>query len=191
MNMGKVMTIVLPSCLKMLKNISAVLLYIWDIVCSSVSLLLFFFVFLGLGKKKEGRVEPVMAVVLPKGKSLDECADFTQRRTKGKAAKDSPLTGRPKKRRKPRAARGGQNNVFDFLNHKLGGGGNCHTEEGAAATSTATGVEAYTGAGNTKKNLNVKVFQAAQRVSQTEKEIHRLSEALRRHTGGLVLTTVI
>uniref|UniRef100_A0A3P8UNU1 Zinc finger CCCH-type with G patch domain-containing protein n=1 Tax=Cynoglossus semilaevis TaxID=244447 RepID=A0A3P8UNU1_CYNSE len=144
----------------------------------------------GLGKKKEGRVEPVMAVVLPKGKSLDECADFTQRRTKGKAAKDSPLTGRPKKRRKPRAARGGQNNVFDFLNHKLGGGGNCHTEEGAAATSTATGVEAYTGAGNTKKNLNVKVFQAAQRVSQTEKEIHRLSEALRRHTGGLVLTTL-
>ncbi|KAG7520230.1 hypothetical protein JOB18_025659 [Solea senegalensis] len=138
----------------------------------------------GLGKMQEGRVEPVMAVVLPKGKSLDECAELTQRRTQSKATKDGTLTGRPKKRRKPRAATGERRTVFDFLNHKLGGKGTHPTEGGAAAPSSATGVEAYRGGESTKRNLNVKLFQAAQRVSQTEREIQRLTESLSRHTGG-------
>uniref|UniRef100_A0A7M4EGS0 Zinc finger CCCH-type with G patch domain-containing protein n=1 Tax=Crocodylus porosus TaxID=8502 RepID=A0A7M4EGS0_CROPO len=36
----------------------------------------------GLGKNSEGRVEPVQAVVLPKGKSLDQCAEILQKEGK-------------------------------------------------------------------------------------------------------------
>ncbi|XP_059188287.1 zinc finger CCCH-type with G patch domain-containing protein [Centropristis striata] len=138
----------------------------------------------GLGKLQEGRIEPVLAVVLPKGKSLDECAELTQRRTHSKAAKDGSQPRRPKRRRKPRAATGGRHNVFDFLNHKLGGKSSDPAEGGAAAASSAaTGVEAYRGGKSTKRTLNVKLFQAAERVSQTEKEIQKLTESLSRQTG--------
>ncbi|XP_023130879.2 zinc finger CCCH-type with G patch domain-containing protein [Amphiprion ocellaris] len=135
----------------------------------------------GLGKLQEGRVEPVMAVVLPKGKSLDQCAELTQKRTQSKAAKDG--TGRPKRRRKPRVATRGGHTVFDFLNHKLGSKSADPAEGGAATPSTATGVEAYRGGQSTKRSLNVKLFQAAERVSQTEREIQKLNESLSRQTG--------
>ncbi|XP_062247977.1 zinc finger CCCH-type with G patch domain-containing protein [Platichthys flesus] len=137
----------------------------------------------GLGKMQEGRLEPVMAVVLPKGNSLDQCAALTRKHTQNKAAKDGTPTGRPKKRRKPRAARGGRNNVFDFLNHKLGGQSANHAEGGAAAPSAATGLEAYRGGESTKRTLNVKLFQAAQRVSQTEREIQKITESLSKQIG--------
>ncbi|XP_038579468.1 zinc finger CCCH-type with G patch domain-containing protein [Micropterus salmoides] len=137
----------------------------------------------GLGKLQEGRVEPVMAVVLPKGKSLGQCAEFTQRRTQSSAAQDETQTGRPKRRRKPRVATGGRHTVFDFLNHKLGGKSTDPAERGAAAPSAGTGVEAYRGGKSTKRSLNVKLFQAAERVSQTEREIQKLTESLSRQTG--------
>ncbi|CAN9515842.1 unnamed protein product [Ophioblennius macclurei] len=136
----------------------------------------------GLGKLQEGRVEPVMAVVLPKGKSLDECAELTQRRSRSTAAKDGSETGRRKRRRKPRAATGGRQTVFDFLNNKLGG------ESGGAGASAGdavalSGVEAYRGGKSAKRSLNVRLFQAAERVSQTQREIQKLNETLSRVTG--------
>lgn len=132
---------------------------------------------------QEGRVEPIMAVVLPKGRSLDQCAELTQRRTQSKAAKEGTQTGRPKKLRKRRAARGERRTVFDFLNNKLGGQSTDPTEGGAAASSVATSAEAYRGGKSTKRSLNVKLFQASQRVSQTEREIQKLTELLSRQTG--------
>ncbi|RVE70153.1 hypothetical protein OJAV_G00061620 [Oryzias javanicus] len=137
----------------------------------------------GLGKTQEGRVEPVMAVLLPKGKSLDECAELTQRRTRSHAAKDAAPSSRPKRRRKPRAASEGRRTVFDFLNRKLGGKDSEGADGGAVAPSAPTGLEAYRGGTSTKRSLNVKLFQAAERVSQTEREIQKLSETLSRHTG--------
>ncbi|XP_032376741.1 zinc finger CCCH-type with G patch domain-containing protein [Etheostoma spectabile] len=138
----------------------------------------------GLGKMQEGRVEPVMAVVLPKGKSLDECAELTPRRTQSKATKGDAQTGRPKRRRRPRGTTGGRRNVFDFLNHKLGGKSTNPAEGGAAAPSAASGVEAYRGGTSIKRTLNVKLFQASERVSQTEREIQKLTESLSRQAGS-------
>lgn len=134
----------------------------------------------GLGKLQEGRVEPVMAVVLPKGKSLDECAELTQRRSRSTAAKDGSEKVR-RKRRRPRAATGGRQTVFDFLNNKLGG--ESGRAAGAVAPAALSGVEAYRGGKGTKRSLNVRLFQAAERVSQTEREIQKLNETLGRQTG--------
>lgn len=132
---------------------------------------------------QEGRVEPIMAVVLPKGKSLDQCAELTQRRTQSKAARAGTQAGCPKKPRKRRAAPGERRTVFDFLNNKLGGQSTDPAEGGAAASSVATSVEAYRGGKSTKRSLNVKLFQASERVSQTEREIQKLTESLSRQTG--------
>lgn len=140
----------------------------------------------GLGKMQEGRVEPVMAVVLPKGKSLDECAELTQRRAQGRAAKHGTQTARPKRRRKPKVSTGGRRTVFDFLNHKLGGNSSDPADGVAAAPSGAAGVEAYRAGKSAKRNLNVRLFQAAERVAQTEREIQKLSESLCRQTGRSV-----
>lgn len=128
-------------------------------------------------------MEPVMAVVLPKGKSLDQCAELTQRRTQSRAAKEGEQATRPKKRRKPRTATRERRSVFDFLNHKLGGRSSECADGGAAAPSSARGLEAYRGGSGTKRNLNVKLFQAAERVSQTEREIQQLNESLGRQAG--------
>ncbi|XP_068453310.1 zinc finger CCCH-type with G patch domain-containing protein [Clinocottus analis] len=146
----------------------------------------------GLGKMQEGRVEPVMAVVLPKRKSLDQCAELTQRCTQSKAAQDGAPPGRRKRRRKPRVNAAGRRTVFDFLNQKLEGKSIGPTEQGTAAAvgdapaagvAAATGVEAYRGGKSTKRTLNVKLFQASERVSQTEREIQKMTETLGRQTG--------
>ncbi|CAI9583561.1 unnamed protein product [Staurois parvus] len=49
----------------------------------------------GLGRNSEGRIEPIQAVVLPKGKSLDQCIEMQQRKKK--------RGGGPPKSRKKRA----------------------------------------------------------------------------------------
>ncbi|XP_077409596.1 zinc finger CCCH-type with G patch domain-containing protein [Vanacampus margaritifer] len=139
----------------------------------------------GLGKTQEGRVEPVMAVLVPKGKSLDQCAELTLRRAHSKP-NGGVKTGRPKRRRKPRVANGERRTVFDFLNHKLGATERDAAEEGAATaagSSALSGVEAYKGGTSTKRSLNVKLFQATEKVSQTEREIQNLTQALSRQTG--------
>ncbi|XP_077470957.1 zinc finger CCCH-type with G patch domain-containing protein [Stigmatopora argus] len=135
----------------------------------------------GLGKTQEGRVEPVMAVLVPKGKSLDQCAELTLRRAHGKA-NDGVKPGRPKRRRKPRESNGKRSTVFDFLNNKLGTKQRDTAEE-AAESRALTGVEAYKGGKSTKRSLNVRSFQAAERISQTEREIQNLTQTLGRQTG--------
>ncbi|XP_029974198.1 zinc finger CCCH-type with G patch domain-containing protein [Salarias fasciatus] len=137
----------------------------------------------GLGKLQEGRVEPVMAVVLPKGKSLDECAELTQRRSRSAAAKDGSQPGGRKRRRKPRVTTGGRQTVFDFLNNKLGGESGAGAAAPPAAAAALSGVEAYRGGKSAKRSLNVRLFQAAERVSQTQREIQKLHETLGRQTG--------
>ena len=121
-----------------------------------------------------------MAVVLPKGASLDQSAELSQPRAarRGPRPGDGPQPG-PKRKRAPRPrAPGGRRNVFDFLNRKLGDGG----AEGASATPSP-GAEAYRGGEGAKRSLNVRLFQAAERVSQTEREIQRITEALRKRAG--------
>ncbi|XP_067096334.1 zinc finger CCCH-type with G patch domain-containing protein [Osmerus mordax] len=145
----------------------------------------------GLGKTSEGRVEPVLAVVLPKGKSLDQCAELTGRRTQSKTSNNGEQVANKKRRRKRKGRAGpsgGRRNVFDFLNRKLGdggadGGGGGGGGPAPAPSQRGSGVEAYRGGKNAKRSLNVKVFQAAERVTQTEREIQRLTESLRRRSG--------
>lgn len=139
------------------------------------------FVCIGLGKTLSGRVEPVQAVVLPKGRSLDICAELTQRKTAAAIAKNNPASRKPKaKQRKMKASTSTRHNVFDFLNSKLGGGAQPASH---SSSSSVTGAEAYRGGKSIKRSLNVRLFQATEKVAQVEREIQQLTKSLSKRNG--------
>lgn len=139
------------------------------------------YVCIGLGKTLSGRVEPVQAMVLPKGRSLDICAELTQRKTAAAIAKNNPASHKPKaKRRKRKASTSTRHNVFDFLNSKLGDGAQPASH---SSSSSITGAEAYRGGKSTKRSLNVRLFQATEKVAQVEREIQQLTKSLSKRNG--------
>ncbi|XP_078275159.1 zinc finger CCCH-type with G patch domain-containing protein [Rhinoraja longicauda] len=140
----------------------------------------------GLGKNAEGRVEPVHAVVLPPGKSLDQCTEILQKKREGKLNhlhkkkhKRKGQGGSCIKQRKPRQ------NVFDFLNDKLQSTG--QTSSSSAQTELAkrekNSKECYRASNSMKKTLNVQLFQIMQKIDHTEKDIVKIMEALARNVG--------
>ncbi|XP_051957208.1 zinc finger CCCH-type with G patch domain-containing protein-like [Xyrauchen texanus] len=132
----------------------------------------------GLGKTLSGRVEPVQAVALPKDSSLNQCAEFTKKKTAAAIAKKNPSSHKPKAK-KTKISTSTRHNVFDFLNSKLGG----NAQPASHSSSSVTGAEAYRGGKSTKRSLNVRFFQATEKVAQVEREIKRLTESLSRRNG--------
>ncbi|KAL9834988.1 zinc finger CCCH-type with G patch domain-containing protein isoform 1-T2 [Geothlypis trichas] len=137
----------------------------------------------GLGKNGEGRVEPVQAVVLPRGKSLDQCAEVLQKKKQGKLepgksrkcrAKGSG-SGQPGGRKAPR-------NVFDFLNEKLRGK-SAGDRAGGMALPQRNSKEIYHASKSTKKALSVSLFQTTEKIEQTQRDIRGIQQALARNIG--------
>ncbi|XP_062397891.1 zinc finger CCCH-type with G patch domain-containing protein [Sardina pilchardus] len=142
----------------------------------------------GLGKSLEGRVEPVQAVVVPRGAAaLAECGELTRslatRPTRPKppgATGPKPTGPRKRLRRKPHGA-DGKPNVFDFLNAKLGPAQG-HSSSGPTAAN-AVPRDAYRGRQSDTRAMNVQLFQATERVAHTQKEIQELTHSLKRKAG--------
>ncbi|GCB66821.1 hypothetical protein scyTo_0013622 [Scyliorhinus torazame] len=141
----------------------------------------------GLGKNADGRVEPVQAVVLPPGKSLDQCAEILQNKREGKRnhlhKKKHKRKGegglRAVKERKPRQT------VFDFLNDKLGSTGQTSSSSGHTGfpMGEKKSKERYRGNKSLKKALNIQLFQITEKIEHTEKDIAKIREALARNVG--------
>nr|KAF6331364.1 zinc finger CCCH-type and G-patch domain containing [Myotis myotis] len=136
----------------------------------------------GLGRHSDGRVEPIHAVVLPRGKSLDQCAEILQKRTKSSKAGTSRAPkyrgrgGRPGGRPPPRS-------VFDFLNEKLQGQAPGTLEAGAATPGRRSGKELYHASKGTKRALSLRLFQTEEKIEQAQRDIRGIQEALARNTG--------
>uniref|UniRef100_A0A8D0HUD9 Zinc finger CCCH-type with G patch domain-containing protein n=1 Tax=Sphenodon punctatus TaxID=8508 RepID=A0A8D0HUD9_SPHPU len=146
----------------------------------------------GLGKNAEGRVEPVQAVVLPKGKSLDQCAEILQKKKEGKL---DPAKGRKRRgkggcagRPRLRSRKPPPRNVFDFLNEKLQEKGP-EEQDGGAGPPERSSKEIYHASKTTKKNLSVRLFQTTEKVEQAQKDIKKIREALARNAGRHSVTT--
>ncbi|XP_072096562.1 zinc finger CCCH-type with G patch domain-containing protein [Mobula birostris] len=140
----------------------------------------------GLGKNAEGRVEPVHAVVLPPGKSLDQCTEILQKKREGKLNHLHKKKHRRKgqggscvKERKP------QQTVFDFLNDKLKSTGQTSSLSVQAEfpKRERNSKECYKASKSRKKTLNIQLFQIMQKIDHTEKDIAKIMEALARNVG--------
>ncbi|XP_010292030.1 PREDICTED: zinc finger CCCH-type with G patch domain-containing protein isoform X1 [Phaethon lepturus] len=145
----------------------------------------------GLGKNSEGRVEPVQAVVLPRGKSLDQCAEVLQKKKQGKLdpgksrkcqAKGNSSGQSPAGSRKP------PHNVFDFLNEKLRGK-STGEKAGGMALPERNSKEIYHASKSTKKALSVRLFQTMEKIEQTQKDIRGIQQALARNIGRHSIAT--
>ncbi|NXE12076.1 ZGPAT protein, partial [Lophotis ruficrista] len=139
----------------------------------------------GLGKNSEGRVEPVQAVVLPRGKSLDQCAAVLQRKKQGKLDPGKPRKCRAKGSGSGRFPAGGRKpprNVFDFLNEKLRGksGGE---KAGGMALPERNSKEIYHASRSTRKALSVRLVQTEEKIEQTQRHIRGIQQALERNIG--------
>ncbi|XP_068119599.1 zinc finger CCCH-type with G patch domain-containing protein [Hyperolius riggenbachi] len=136
----------------------------------------------GLGRNSEGRIEPIQAVVLPKGKSLDQCLEIKQRKLK-----EGQNPSKARRKRAPKRAAAGQvraprRNVFDFLNEKL------EANTSTAKTETLSnlerkGKEVYNASQSSKRALNVALAKTTEKIQQKNREIGRMAEALARNVG--------
>ncbi|KAM5217912.1 zinc finger CCCH-type with G patch domain-containing protein isoform 1-T3 [Hipposideros larvatus] len=136
----------------------------------------------GLGRHADGRVEPIHALVLPRGKSLDQCMETLQRGAKGNKAGPN----RPPKCRGRRGGPGGRpppRNVFDFLNEKLQGQDPGALEAGAAPSGRRSSKEMYHASKSDKRALSVRLFQTEEKIEQAQRDIRGIQEALARNTG--------
>lgn len=141
----------------------------------------------GLGRHSDGRVEPVHAVVLPRGKSLDQCAEILQRRTLQRSTRGSQAgPSRPPKCRGRAGGPGGRpppRDVFDFLNEKLKGQASGALEAGAAPTGRSSSKELYHASKSAKRALSLRLFQTEEKIEQAQRDIRSIQEALARNAG--------
>ncbi|NXJ08917.1 ZGPAT protein, partial [Odontophorus gujanensis] len=145
----------------------------------------------GLGKNSEGRVEPVQAVVLPRGKSLDQCAEVLQRKKQGRLDPGNSKKSRVKggnAGRCPAGSRKPPRNVFDFLNEKLRGK-STGEKAGGMALPERKSKEIYHASKSTKKALSVRLFQTMEKIEQTQKDIRGIQQALARNVGRHSIAT--
>ncbi|NXW43811.1 ZGPAT protein, partial [Nyctiprogne leucopyga] len=139
----------------------------------------------GLGKNSEGRVEPVQAVVLPRGKSLDQCVEVLQKKKQGKLDPGKPRKCRAKGNgsgQSPAGSRKPPHNVFDFLNEKLRGK-STGEKAGGMALPERNSKEIYHASKSTKKALSVRLFQTMEKIEQTQRDIRGIRQALARNIG--------
>ncbi|XP_055228678.1 zinc finger CCCH-type with G patch domain-containing protein isoform X1 [Gorilla gorilla gorilla] len=135
----------------------------------------------GLGRHAEGRVEPIHAVVLPRGKSLDQCVETLQKQTRvGKAGTNKPPRCRGRGARP--GGRPAPRNVFDFLNEKLQGQAPGALEAGAAPAGRRS-KDMYRASKSAKRALSLRLFQTEEKIERTQRDIRSIQEALARNAG--------
>ncbi|XP_003699862.1 zinc finger CCCH-type with G patch domain-containing protein [Megachile rotundata] len=141
----------------------------------------------GLGKRADGRIEPVEATVLPAGKSLDHCMELrenaggdknlfsVERRMQKQQQKLEQQRERQYQREKERE----QNNVFNFINSTLGDKPKIETQNTISKNKNNLKTE-------TNRQLNVASFQIGENILRLEKESTKLKESLTKHVKGSV-----
>lgn len=134
----------------------------------------------GLGRNKEGRVEPVDAIVLPPGKSLDACMELKEKAKDGNLFSAEKRRLKQQRRAEKQAAKLAaqkpkeEATVFEFLNSKLSLRKN---------HSNSTNKETSDIRKQSNTNLNKQLFSLDQNLMQVKKDILKTKDAMKRHKG--------
>lgn len=145
----------------------------------------------GLGKCAEGRIEPVEAVVLPAGRSLDHCMELRQMAgndknlfsVERKMRRKQIKLERQRQRAYEREKKKEQNNVFNFLNTTLNSTLLKNKNINAASTSNSR----HNLKTETNWNLNVANFQVGENINKLERESLKLKNSMARHSKDSIL----
>ncbi|GLV44188.1 uncharacterized protein CBL_12516 [Carabus blaptoides fortunei] len=136
----------------------------------------------GLGRYAEGRIEPVQAVVLPAGKSLDHCMTLREN-----AGGDENLFSVERRLKKIQKRQEIQNkkayerekhkkNVFEFLNHKL-----VLVKDKETITEKCKNKHKQDLKTGTTRDLNVAGLKIEEDIRKIEQDMFKIQESLQRH----------
>ena len=144
----------------------------------------------GLGKRADGRVEPVPAMVYPTGKSLDWCMEAREKAGGGDMLSVEKKMKRQQAREAKKEERRMENeqknmSVFDFINNKLGNKkGDLKELKRDSGKQGGSGISLKKGGGEKKgDNLNVQAFKLTEEIQSVEREIQRYKTAYDRNKG--------
>ncbi|XP_017755554.1 PREDICTED: zinc finger CCCH-type with G patch domain-containing protein [Eufriesea mexicana] len=141
----------------------------------------------GLGKRSDGRVEPVEATVLPAGKSLDHCMKLRENAggdknlfsVECKLRKQRQKLEQQREKQYQREKEREENNVFNFINATLGDKPKSEMQRNISKNKNNLKTES-------NRQLNVARFQIGENILRLERESTKLKESLARHTKGSV-----
>ncbi|XP_049804669.1 zinc finger CCCH-type with G patch domain-containing protein isoform X2 [Schistocerca nitens] len=145
----------------------------------------------GLGKFGEGRIEPVEAVILPPGKSLDHCMNLREKA--GDNGNIFSMERRLKKIRKRQEKQRikqyeedkGKIDLFSFLNTHLSGN-TAKSKPGVSTVKTAAVPGTSSLKTQSARGLNVASLQIGEGIRRAERDLAHLNESLSRHSKGSV-----
>lgn len=149
----------------------------------------------GLGRHREGRVEPVDAIVLPVGKSLDVCMELKERAKDGNLFSAEKIRlKRQKKEEKQRERQAVQDklkerkagSVFEFLNEKLSLR-KCSDHVKRDKDNANKLVEKLSK--QNRESLNKRALGIHENLRQVSKEIQKTKESMKRQQKGKDMET--
>ncbi|GIY21928.1 hypothetical protein CDAR_200341 [Caerostris darwini] len=141
----------------------------------------------GLGKDSNGRIDPVEAIVLPKGKSLDKCVEI--REMAGlKSVEERFSSEQKKEQQRSKNIEVNQNpesSVFAFLNKNLSRSSDSSSSKNkeffhkrsVAEISDSNGAPSKSQA----RDLNFEMYSVGEAIKKTRKEICRLNQSVNRN----------
>lgn len=141
----------------------------------------------GLGKDGSGIVEPVEAMVLPQGKSLDKIAELREKNKLSKPGKKKRRKAQAKVKNIKLSAEVSSGDIFDFINTKLGGKRGNIRDMRVPIPGTSTNEFEQKETGKKKKdegkniNWNLQLFKTQEEISAMEKQLMKEEMALSRH----------
>ncbi|KYM98891.1 Zinc finger CCCH-type with G patch domain-containing protein [Cyphomyrmex costatus] len=141
----------------------------------------------GLGKRNDGRIEPVETQVLPAGKSLDYCMELREFAgndkdlfsAERKMYKQQQKLEQQREKQYQKEKQKEDNNVFNFINKTL---------SDKPKENTANSLQSIDKLRTeSNRNLNVASFQIGEHINRLERESSKLKESLTKHAKGSVI----
>lgn len=142
----------------------------------------------GLGIRGNGRTEPVEAVILPAGKSLDKCMELREKGLTQNSAKVQrkmllKLQRQEEKLQRQYHKSSKSESVFDFLNGHIFSKKHCADSKGGGARSLLAKEKSASQdiKSTSSKGLSVESLQVTEAIKKAEREIVRLGKSSARN----------